>query len=97
LKKCLTKSKSAVKKIKAENYFMEEVFLKKSPSFTNKLSRAKRNFSATYDDIKSPDGIRCFDGTVPGGTGTVPGHSEDDIGRQGTHTDLYPWYRYPGL
>ena len=30
---------------------MEKVFLKKSPSFTIKLSRAKRNFSATYDDI----------------------------------------------
>ncbi len=42
---------------------MEKVFLKKSHSFTNKLSRAKRNFSATYDDIKSPDDIRCFDGT----------------------------------
>ena len=57
-KKCLTKSKSALKKIKAENYFMKKVFLKKSPRFTIKLSRAKRNFSATYDDIKSPDGIR---------------------------------------
>ncbi len=62
MKKCITKSKSAVKKIKAENYIMEKVFLKKSPSFTNKLSRAKQNFSATYDDIKSPDDIRCFDG-----------------------------------
>jgi hypothetical protein len=41
---------------------METLFLKKSPSFTNKLSRAKQNFSVTYDDIKSPDDIRCFDG-----------------------------------
>ncbi len=63
LKKCLTKSKSAEKKIKAENYIMETLFLKKSPSFTNKLGRAKHNFSVTYDDIKSPDDIRCFDGT----------------------------------
>ena len=30
----------------------------KSHSFTNKLSRAKRNVSVTYDDIKSPDDIR---------------------------------------
>jgi hypothetical protein len=37
---------------------METSFLKKSHSFTNKLSRAKRNVSVTYDDIKSPDGIR---------------------------------------
>ncbi len=44
---------------------MEKVFLKKSPSFTDKLSRAKRNFSATYDNIKSPDDIRCFDGASP--------------------------------
>ena len=58
LKKFLTKSKSAVKITKAENYIMETLFLKKSLSFTNKLSRAKRNVSVTYDDIKSPDGIR---------------------------------------
>jgi hypothetical protein len=58
LKKCLTKSKSAVKITKAENYIMETSFLKKSQSFTNKLSRAKRNVCVTYDDIKSPDGIR---------------------------------------
>jgi hypothetical protein len=32
---------------------METLFLKKSLSFTNKLSRAKRNVSVTYDDIKS--------------------------------------------
>jgi hypothetical protein len=37
--------------------------LKKSQSFTNKLSRAKRNVCVTYDDIKSPDGIRWLDGT----------------------------------
>jgi hypothetical protein len=37
---------------------METSFLKKSPIFTNKLSRAKRNFSVPYDDIKSTDGIR---------------------------------------
>jgi hypothetical protein len=42
---------------------MESLFLKKSPSFTNKLSRDKQNFSVTYDDIKSPDEIRYFDGT----------------------------------
>ncbi len=63
LKKCLTKSKSAEKEIKAENYIMETSFLKKSPSFTNKLSRAKRNFSVTYGDIKSPDDIMWLDGT----------------------------------
>ena len=57
-KKCLTKSKSAEKIIKEENYIMETSFLKKSPILTNKLSRAKRNFSVPYDDIKSPDGIR---------------------------------------
>jgi hypothetical protein len=36
---------------------METLFLKKSPSFTNKLSRAKQNFSVTYDDIKTPDDV----------------------------------------
>ncbi len=48
---------------KAENYIMGTSFLKKSHSFTNKLSRAKRNVSVTYYDIKSPDGIRWLDGT----------------------------------
>jgi hypothetical protein len=31
---------------------METSFLKKSPIFTNKLSRAKRNCSVPYDDLK---------------------------------------------
>jgi hypothetical protein len=59
LEKCLTKLKSVEKNIKAEYYIMETSFFeKKSPSFTNKLSRAKRNFSVTsitpMATIKSP-------------------------------------------
>jgi hypothetical protein len=37
---------------------METSFLKKSPIFTNKLSRAKRNCGVPYDDLKSSDSIR---------------------------------------
>jgi len=62
LKKCLTKSKSAAKEIKAENYIMETLFLKKSISFTNKLSRAEQNLGGTCDDIKARDDIRTNDG-----------------------------------
>jgi len=62
LEKCLTKSKSAAKEIKAENYIMETLFLKKSNSFTNKLSRAEQNLGGTYDDIKARDDIRTNDG-----------------------------------
>jgi len=63
LKKCLAKSKSAAKEIKAENYIMETLFLKKSTSLTNKLSRAERNPSVTgtYDD-KAREDIRTNDG-----------------------------------
>ncbi len=57
------KVKICSKESKAENHIMETLFSKKSPSVTNKLSRAKQNFIVTYDDIKSPDGIRCFDGS----------------------------------
>ena len=49
--------------MKAENYIMETQFLKKSNSFTNKLSRAERNLGGTYDDIKARDDIRTNDGT----------------------------------
>ena len=48
--------------MKAENYIMETLFLKKSNSFTNKLSRAERNLGGTYDDIKARDDIRTNDG-----------------------------------
>ncbi len=41
---------------------METSFLKKFPIFTNKPSRAKRNCSVPYDDLKSPDGIRWLVG-----------------------------------
>jgi len=41
---------------------METLFLKKSTSFTNKLSRAERNLTVTYDDIKARDDIRTNDG-----------------------------------
>ena len=61
LKKCLTKSKSAVKNTKAESYIMENLFLKKSPGFTNKLSRAEQNVSVTFDNIKVPDD-KSYDG-----------------------------------
>ncbi len=40
-----------------------DLFLKKTPSFTNKQSRAERNFRVTYDDITFPDDIRAIDGT----------------------------------
>jgi len=64
LKKCLTKSKYAAIEIKAENYIMETLFLKKSNSYgyTNELSRAERNLAVTYDDIKARDDIRTNDG-----------------------------------
>jgi len=64
LKKCLAKSKSAAKEIEAENYIKETLFLKKSNSFTNKLSRADRNLGVPYDDIKARDDIRTNDGTM---------------------------------
>ncbi len=54
---------------------METSFLKKSHSFTNKLSRAKRNISVTYDDIKSPDDIRWLDGTKQTNRGASEKHT----------------------
>jgi hypothetical protein len=41
---------------------METLLLKKSTSFTNKMSRAKQNIGGTYDDIKIQDGTRSYDG-----------------------------------
>ncbi len=41
---------------------MENLFLKKSPGFTNKLSRTEQNFSATFDNIKVQDDIKSYDG-----------------------------------
>jgi hypothetical protein len=41
---------------------METLILKKSPSFTNKLSSAEGNFSGTYDDIRIQDDTRSYNG-----------------------------------
>jgi hypothetical protein len=63
-KKTPNKVKICRKDNQGRKFYHGDFVFEKSPSFTNKLSRAERNLSVTYDDIKSPDDIRAIDGSL---------------------------------